>query len=232
MFGGFGIPKPGQAGQAASTAAGVGVEYAQAAGGNVGTEAVGKLAEGFNALREGGIAPLTFAFKELATAPMTVKRWSEELLASQKHLQAFNASIARTFGEAERREILRNVRSGARTSASTERLSEALQDLQDKTEEMKDGTTNALNNILASLTKLTTIGFLLVRESSKMGVGAGVAIKWLEKLNEKAAPEESRFESFMSSIRSGEHMRPPYTKTPGKTSVSKASSAATKRLRP
>ena len=102
--------------------------------------------------------------------PFRVAEWGEALVEGQRHLSAFNAEIARSMLESDRRNIIRNVESGRRTSWSTERVTEATSDLKDTLQPIKDFGTNVVNNIAAG--GIVTIDYL-------MGLLALAFPKWI-----------------------------------------------------
>ncbi len=71
--------------------------------------------------------------------------WGRELLQGQRHLSAFNGTIAKAFAEGDRREMIRNIESGQATGNSTALLSAAFQDLMDEVQPIKDGVTSIFN---------------------------------------------------------------------------------------
>lgn len=104
------------------------------------------------------IKKITTGFKGLADTitelPGALRSWGDSLVESQRHLRDYNGSIAYAFSESERREMLRNVESGARTGGSTASLSEALSDLKDEIQWHKDIMTNGFNGVVTVLTQL------------------------------------------------------------------------------
>lgn len=95
--------------------------------------------------------------------PGMMEDWGKELLAGQQHLAAFNGKIGVAFAEAERRDILRNVESGANTGDSTKMLSGALSDLKDEMQPIRDLATNGLNVLATAAIKIVTLGVQAVR---------------------------------------------------------------------
>lgn len=83
--------------------------------------------------------------RALAEMPGNLRRWSDALLESRRHLAQFNASLAGTFARAEVRDIQRSIASGQRTAGTTDRLSESFNDLKDEIQPYGDAVTNSLN---------------------------------------------------------------------------------------
>lgn len=73
--------------------------------------------------------------------PSAIMDWSDQLLQSKKHLVQFNGQIARSVLEGERRQIMRNIASGARIGSSDLALQRALDDLKDELQPLKDTVT-------------------------------------------------------------------------------------------
>lgn len=92
----------------------------------------------------------------MLTLPMRMERWSETLLQSQQHLMKYNATIASTFIERERRGIVRDIQSAGTTAGTTQRLGESLDDLKDELQPWRDSFTNVGQLVVTELVKIST----------------------------------------------------------------------------
>lgn len=186
-------------------------KYVQEIGGDVGEEVHVKMIEAAESFKE-PLGPLKFAMKEMVELPLTIKRWGDSLLESQKHLVAFNSKIAGAYGEAERRDILRDVESGATTSSSTESLSEAMSNFNDEIQPFKDMVTNGLNTLVSTVVQGLTIA-IQIGKTTNAAYMALAAIH--DAIYRKDNTELSRFGTFMEDIRDGK-LPNKHTRTPPK----------------
>jgi len=85
----------------------------------------------------------------LVALPKLLEDWGRGIRESQRHLASFSGEIAGIFALAEQREILRGIETGERTAASTQELSDRLEDLSDTNNEMLILWTNIKNVVAA-----------------------------------------------------------------------------------
>jgi hypothetical protein len=97
-------------------------------------------------------------FAHAARLPGLIKEWGEALVESKRGIAQFNGQIAMAFAEAEHRGIIRAVQSGERTAGATSGLSDALQDLYDQVQPMKDTVTIVLSTGVEALVRGVSLG--------------------------------------------------------------------------
>jgi len=135
---------------------------AGAAGGVAGDVAATglKLAAGGMAGVAGAAAGLIAVFVAIEFAGLKL---AEAQVESQRYLVAFNGQIAAAYAKLEQGDLMRNLRTGAGTAASTESLVSAVNDMRDAWQPAGDAMTNLKNNIAVPFVKIAT------------GIGIGVA---------------------------------------------------------
>jgi hypothetical protein len=162
------------AGNLAQAGANLGSNFTTPAAGNIigqmgGT--AGNLAGTLNpanmgmSLLKGPLGPLqelTKAGVEIAKLPGHIQNWSQALIDSQKIMARYNPVLARMVAEEERRGIIRGVRSGQTTGGATSDLSDAMQDLLDQVQPMKDTVTVVLARGLTTGVQLLGEGVKLL----------------------------------------------------------------------
>lgn len=116
----------------------------------------------------------------VGTMPAKVERWGEALHESQRNLMAFNGQIAKSFIERERRGMLRNFQSGARTAGTTEKLGDSLEDLKDTLQPYRDLLTNLSNQMITLLTQMAKTGIEIGPKISPMLAGIQILAKIAE----------------------------------------------------
>jgi len=92
--------------------------------------------------------------KQFAEMPAIVERWGLELSKSQEHLTKYNAQIAIAYTMSERRRIMRDIGSANRVSGSVAAREEALADLSDRLQSLRDTITNLINKLLTNLIRV------------------------------------------------------------------------------
>ena len=126
--------------------------------------------------------------------PSIMEGWGRELLASQQHLARFNGKLAGAFSEAERRDMVRDVESGRNTSGTTDKLSDALSDLQDEMQPMRDVVTNGFNYVAWVLIK----NFEVIIRSFK---ATSPLVKMALDAQERAAEKDAKGAPFIEFMR-------------------------------
>lgn len=120
---------------------------------------------------KGPLGPLKELGTTLVRFPGYLQDWGDSLIESRRAIAAWNGQIAGAMLEQERRQIVRGIGSGQRTAFSTRALVDAMDDLLDEVQPLKDVVTNSLNLIVVLLTRgLTT----LIQIAKILGPAAGV----------------------------------------------------------
>lgn len=109
------------------------------------------------------------ALKPISSFAKALEDWGGSLLASRKHLMAFNGVIAGTVLEAERRSMVRKMGEGRRTSGSTQFMSEQLNELSDQIQPFKDAMTNGFNLLAGSVIKQSTLALQVLLTINQHG---------------------------------------------------------------
>lgn len=96
----------------------------------------------------------------LATAAydayQAMNRWTEAALKSAERLTEFSGSMSAVFAEKEVRDMIRDIRVGEATAASTARLMRSEADRKDVEAEIEIHVTNVTNRIVAALNTIAT----------------------------------------------------------------------------
>jgi hypothetical protein len=105
------------------------------------------------------IGGLVGAGASIAKLPTAIMDWTESLLKSQQGIAQWNGMLVAYFGEAERRGILRDIKSGEATGASTAAVGNQYQLLLDELRPIRNSITNllleGLGPLIESLRALT-----------------------------------------------------------------------------
>ena len=110
---------------------------------------------------------------EVSRLPGLLRDWGTELVDSRRHLAEYNGTLAIAFADANRRELMRSIESGARTGGATAGLSDALQDLADEIQPIKDAVTIVISSgVEVGLRVLTLI---LMQLQSSVGLLRAIA---------------------------------------------------------
>lgn len=147
----------------------------------------------------------------MAKLPGLVRDWGEELVESQRHLAAYNSTLAHAYAEAERRGVMRNVESAQRTSGATAGLSDALQDLADTVQPMKDAVTIVISRGVEELVRGVTLGVEMLKELCKLYSKFKPGLESLRKLIEKAGqgnPHPTELTDFLREVNNNDYTRP------------------------
>lgn len=144
--------------------------------------------------------------QSIAEVSKATEAWGKELLDGQRHLTRYNGTIARSFAEGQRREIVRNIRSGRNTSASTVGLQKSYDSLKDELQPFKDAAVNTLNRLAQGLT-------LIVTSIVRYGKPIAETVLFMQKNwpwgSEEAAPERPRpMQEFMQNAERGQWRLP------------------------
>lgn len=115
---------------------------------------------------------------QLTELPFKLEAWGSALLDSQRELGQFNAAIAGAFAELEVRGIQRQIASGQRTADSTVDLADAVGDLSDGLQPVKDLVTNATNRVATFAIRLvepitSTLGAIAEKIDQLLPGGGG-----------------------------------------------------------
>lgn len=174
-----------------------GKPFADDASREVGSEAMGYGKRVTKDLMTGNIPDLA---KAIAEMPAAIADWSEQLVESKRHLMQFNGDMAATFMEARRRDILRNIESGQRTASSTGDLMEALSDLRDVVQPIKDVISNGLTKTLTPIVQgMATV----VDYFTKWSPVFVLAEKWFGQ--EVDANKNMPFVQFLADVANGKN---------------------------
>lgn len=162
----------------------------------VGREEGAVMGSGASFLSEGakiGSNPLAMlrgeGFAHMARLPGLIRDWGDALVDSKRGLVQFNGTIAHAFAEAERRGIVRSMDSGERIGGATAGLSDALQDLYDEVQPIKDAVTVVLSRGIEGLVRGVEKGVELLKviyEALKVVPIIGESIEAIEKQIAKA----------------------------------------------
>jgi len=85
-----------------------------------------------------------------------VEKWGQSLRKTTEHLTAFNGTLAFSHLEFERRGMVRNIESGQRIGGKSAGMHEALSDLLDEMQPLRDAVTNVTNVVLTKILELMT----------------------------------------------------------------------------
>jgi hypothetical protein len=165
-------------GQVASAVGGTGAGIGATIGGLVGPEGamigyvVGKVTEDVGRL---GAA--------IATMPIKIERWADSLMESTRDLRRFNGTIANVFAQLDRQQIMLGVRTARETGGTTAGLGEALMDLREEMQPLKEIAINVRNLGATGAVRFATA---MVKQAEPMlraaliavfPVGVGLAIQ-------------------------------------------------------
>lgn len=152
--------------------------------------------------------------------PNAIEKWGEALLASRFKLARWNASMAGTQIEAERREILRDISSARATAGSTKELNRAVQDLKDTMRPLNDTMINGFNMVVANLTrgldKIVQQSGEIANSTYDTAVGIPIAGKQIQRIADvidkylgTGSSSDSRvFPTFMMKMMSDQKKNP------------------------
>jgi hypothetical protein len=98
--------------------------------------------------------PFQLLYDIVVELPGALEEWGMRLKDSQRHLSQYNGVIAAAMIESERRDIVRGFESGSRTGESTAYLTEALSDLEDSVQPLRDISTNIQNRLVGFGTQI------------------------------------------------------------------------------
>ncbi len=204
-------------------AEGAGAETAAAGAGAAEGAGAGAAAAGEGAAAAGGEAlasnPVGWAIAALLAIPaavgllvyefgkaaVNIKKWSEQLLESQRYLADFSGEMAVVFANKEVSETFRNMRIGDATAESAGNLSETLQETYDLLEPFTVMVTNFLNNVLAGALSVVNSVLqaildgvnMIIRGLNKMLDKFGVHLQEIQKNTEKEQLGKTTFDTFI-----------------------------------
>lgn len=98
----------------------------------------------------------TSATAALAAFPPIVKRLSDRFAESQRHLSQYNATIATAFARLDIGRMSRDIRVGAQTSGSTEKLTKAIDRFEQAATPIRVAFINFANTVVVPFLNLAT----------------------------------------------------------------------------
>jgi len=96
-------------------------------------------------------------YRNTTELPGLVHAWGDALKNSQEHLTAFSGEISVAFMGAHKADILRNIRSGRATGASTSDMIKSLNEFKDVTQWIRDDVTVIKNKLTTALLSFATM---------------------------------------------------------------------------
>lgn len=158
-------------------------------------------AQGIASLSGVGIAGRLFGnlIKPLTTIPKALEDWGDSLLDARRNLMAFNGAIAGSILEAERRNIVRKMGEGRRVSGTTKAMSEALSDLKDEFQPIKDVIVNGFNILATAVLSTSSV----VTKNIGLITPIVPILLWMQDHWLKEEAENPAFLRFIDDIKAG-----------------------------
>jgi hypothetical protein len=158
----------------------------------------------------GAISAITKPARETARAvgelPSKLERWGDELLESRRNIMRFNSQILTAMKQSERRAIMRNIQSGARTAGSTEYLQNALDNLRETLQPLRDIITNFGNIIAGTLLHILNFFYKTFSPLAALTTIADLIREWL---GIQKASAQIPIEDFLRNLRDLNRNAPP-----------------------
>lgn len=150
------------------------------------------------------LAKMAGAVGVIAGTVKGIQATGSALLSRQRELAPYNSQIAATLSRLQIERTRRDIRTGAATAASTERLGQAQNQLEEALLPFRILTTNVTNNVVSAIAKATS-----VLTTALVAIPGPIGAAIVKAQRDEQAIGKTGYEEFLKSLdRAGKAARP------------------------